>query len=527
MSIAKPHYVTIDGSQTRVWRAGSGPGLVALPGLAMAASVVARRMAALCPDWSVTVLELPGIGGSQPPAASPYEQAVRIAATVKALGLTGAVLVALDLSVPLASAIAPLAHAKAVILVGDTAARGFATQRPSLPSLQPCADGSHLARLHAHLRDLDIIDPSDPKRPAKAGAAYLTPDELHETFVAAAVDPAAYGKLWDQSAAAINSGTSHERGVLRCANLADLPQALAGITPPSPAPSVPQARPAARGIWCDYVDTPNGRVHLRRAGAPGARPPLLIFQSAPGSSAPLFAVIEGLAKDREVIAPDYLGNGDSDKPDRTVDIACLARDALDLADALGLARVDLWGTHTGALVALETALLAPDRVVRVVLEAPPLLAADFSEDILANYLPPITPDRWGLHVLQAWNMRRDMFLFWPWYRQERAAVRPLGLPDVATLHDWTNGLLKSGRTYHQSYRAAFEYDTRARLPLLTRPAFICAGPSDMLADGMDLARRIAPAGTVVAPTPATVWYPNQGADAVTATIAAYQDFLKG
>ena len=139
------------------------------------------------------------------------------------------------------------------------------------------------------------------------------------------------------------------------------------------------------------------------------------------------------------------------------------------------------------------------------LEAPPLLTADFSQDILANYLPPLIPDKWGLHVQQAWNMRRDMFLFWPWYRQQRDAVRPLGLPDDTTLHDWTVGLLKSGRTYGLSYRAAFEYNTAARLPLLTRPALICAGPADMLADGLERARQIAPNRVRVAATRATVW----------------------
>ena len=93
-------------------------------------------------------------------------------------------------------------------------------------------------------------------------------------------------------------------------------------------------------------------------------------------------------------------------------------------------------------------------------------AADFSQDILANYLPELIPDKWGLHIQQAWNMRRDMFLFWPWYRQQRDAVRPLGLPDDTVLHDWTVGLLKSGRTYDLSYRAAFEYPTAQRLPQL-------------------------------------------------------------
>ena len=250
-----------------------------------------------------------------------------------------------------------------------------------------------------------------------------------------------------------------------------------------------------------------------------------MFQSAPGSSAPLSGLIEGLAADHQVIAPDYLGNGDSAKPQRKTDIALLARDALQLADGSALQRFDLWGTHTGALIALEVALLAPDRVGRAVLEAPPLLPADFSQDILANYLPPLIPDKWGLHVQQAWNMRRDMFLFWPWYRQQRDAVRPLGLPDDATLHDWTVGLLKSGRTYDLSYRAAFEYDTAAAPSAADAPGADLCRPRRH-AGGRARARprdraRAGARGT----TPATVWYPNQAPGTIDATVAMYERFI--
>jgi hypothetical protein len=87
------------------------------------------------------------------------------------------------------------------------------------------------------------------------------------------------------------------------------------------------------------------------------------------------------------------------------------------------------------------------------------------------------------------------------------------------------GICKSGRTYDLSYRAAFEYDTAARLPLLTRQALICAGPADMLADGLDRAARIAPRQVCVASTPATVWYPNQTPAGIAATIAMYEEFL--
>ncbi len=106
-------------------------------------------------------------------------------------------------------------------------------------------------------------------------------------------------------------------------------------------------------------------------------------------------------------------------------------------------------------------------------------------------------------------------------------MRPLGLPDDATLHDWTVGLLKSGQTYDLSYRAAFEYATAERLPRLTRPALICAGPADMLADGLARAREIAPSQVRVLSTPATVWYPNQAPGSIGETIVIYRNFLAG
>ena len=522
---AVPHYVTIDDCQMRVWRAGAGPALAVLPGLAVGAAVTAARLAALCPGWSITTIELPG-ALLQDDAPSPEDAGRRIAATLEVLGLERSVLVAIDLAISLAATTARHIRPISTIFVGEDIAQAWAAHALSA-SLAACSDGTHLTRLFAHLRDLEILEPRDRMRPARTGSAYLDPVDRHETFVAWAADPLAYARLWKFCAATIG-GIRSRTGVptaLRCATQEELPALLATIADRTPhAPPVPATRPAT-GIWCDYADIADGRLHLRRAGKPGRQRPLLVFQSAPGSSAPLSGLIEGLASDREVIAPDYLGNGDSAKPRRNVDIALLARDARQLADRLGFAQFDLWGTHTGALVALELALLAPERIGRLVLEAPPLLPADFSRDILANYLPPLVPDKWGLHVQRAWNMRRDMFLFWPWYRQQRDAVRPLGLPDDATLHDWTVGLLKSGQTYDLSYRAAFEYPTAERLPRLTRPALICAGPADMLADGLARAREIAPQQVSVTATPATVWYPNQTPEGIANTLAIYRAFL--
>ncbi|WP_342642628.1 alpha/beta fold hydrolase [Rhodoligotrophos ferricapiens] len=530
----KPAYVATSQGQLRYWSGGNGAPLVVLPGLILGAGPRAQDCAVEFSDRTMVVFELPGIGGSEFAPARDLESAAAVIAEAwTALGLGDAPLLTYDLAAPLAIALCDRLQTKpAAVFAADLdLAKGWASARCHAPLLKPRPDGTHLTALWAHIRDRHILKADDPSQPARIGASLPADNVLDETVVAAAAAPERYEALWNACLAAMDDFDRAAQAVsLEDASMpAMIDKRLAelGVKAAPIAFTRSAVRPEAEGqIWCDYADTPSGRVHLRRAGD-GPRP-LLMFQSAPGSSAPLAEIIRGLSSGRAVVAPDFLGNGRSDKPSLAkTDIAALARNGLELADALGFDRFDLWGTHTGACVALELAVIAPERVGRVVLEAPPLLPPHFTSDILENYLPPLTPDRWGLHLQQAWNMRRDMFLFWPWYRQDRTAARSLGVPDAQFLHDWTVGLLSSGHTYDRSYRAAFEYDTQARLPKLTRPAMICAGPADMLVEGLKLAEEIAPKGTLVTALPATVWYPGQSEAAVRDTLLAYDRFLAG
>jgi hypothetical protein len=79
---AVPHYVTVDDQQVRVWRAGSGPSLVVLPGLAVGAAVTAAQLARI--GWTVSAIELSTAAAG---THSLYDVGHRIAATIEALGL--------------------------------------------------------------------------------------------------------------------------------------------------------------------------------------------------------------------------------------------------------------------------------------------------------------------------------------------------------------------------------------------------------------------------------------------------------
>ena len=210
-----------------------------------------------------------------------------------------------------------------------------------------------------------------------------------------------------------------------------------------------------------FVDVSHGQVHYRRAGAAG--PPLVMLHASPGSSRQLEPLMAAFARTRRVWAPDTLGNGDSSPPrEAQPTIETLAAGAIEALDGLGLEQVDLYGSHTGASIAATIALLQPQRVRRLVLDGVGLYAPEEQAAILAGYLPDVPVDHQGLHVLWAWQFCRDTYLFWPWFRHDKAGVRDVGLPSPEALHAKFVEVVKAYGSFRASYRAAFLFDKRAR-----------------------------------------------------------------
>ncbi|RAI00821.1 alpha/beta hydrolase [Acuticoccus sediminis] len=517
MSDPVPHYVTLPGGQIRVWRCGEGPDLLVLAGLTRAAEDEAALVARHAPGWRVTAVELPGVGGS---SAYPAPDLATLAEAVRALagacGLDGAAVLGIEHG-------AVLAHAAGIgrraVAVGLDRVAGWAGTAQRLPDIAPRQDGTHLTALWSFIRDRHILGPDDATQPARTGDPLPTAEALDRTITAAAVEPERFATLWATlTTAALPDMPS-------AATFADLAGTLGAADGPSATAPLPPTAPR-EGIWHRYVETARGRLHLRCAGASG--PPTLVIPTGGGSSAQFAPVVLGLAAaGRAAFAVDYFGNGLSDAPRGPVATETLAADMLALLDALGHGSVDVWGSHTGSLVALEMAVLAPERVRRLVMEGPVFISADFQDDLLAHYFPDFTPDAWGRHLALIWNWRRDAFFFWPWYRVERGAARAIGLPSAEDLHLYAIGIMESGTTYDAAYRTAFRYDTRGRMPKLTRPALVCAGPNDMLIEGLAETEKLAVPGVTVRTTPTTVWWPDPEPEAAAGTMALYIAFLDG
>jgi pimeloyl-ACP methyl ester carboxylesterase len=226
-----------------------------------------------------------------------------------------------------------------------------------------------------------------------------------------------------------------------------------------------------------------GLIHYRHA-APTVEAgtiPLVMAHGGPGSSAGLAPMIAALGTDRRVVAPDMMGNGDSDPPPNPPTIAFYAECLVAVMDHLGLEQVDLYGHHTGAQVVCEAAIAHPARVRRLVLDGLGLFPPDLRAEFMTRYAPEIKPDANGGHLLWLWDFIGQTSQHFPHYlRDEAHRVAGGAAPPLDAWTTRSAEVLKVWSTYHLAYRAAFSHDLASRLALVISPTVILAVANDPL-----------------------------------------------
>jgi 2-succinyl-6-hydroxy-2,4-cyclohexadiene-1-carboxylate synthase len=149
--------------------------------------------------------------------------------------------------------------------------------------------------------------------------------------------------------------------------------------------------------------------HVEVAGArlavasSGSGPPLVLLHGFAGDRGLWDEVAPRLARSHRVIRYDLRGYGDSAAANR--DPFSHARDLAALLDALSLQRCDLLGASMGGSIALHFALDQPQRVRRLVLASPGLVAWEWSEHWRAAWAPIVDAARGG-------DLQRARELWW-------------------------------------------------------------------------------------------------------------------
>ncbi|MEC3911478.1 alpha/beta fold hydrolase [Sphingobium sp. CR2-8] len=231
-----------------------------------------------------------------------------------------------------------------------------------------------------------------------------------------------------------------------------------------------------------FVRIAEGQVHLHRIDAPDAdKPPVLLLHASPASSRFMVPLMQALADSRRmVIAPDTLGNGDSPAPvGDAPDIGYFANSMIRLADAMGIDRFDVYGSHTGARIACELAAAYPDRVRRAVFDGITEYDSDVRQRILDNYAPTVAPDDYGQHLVWAFNFVRDQALYFPYFDRRAENRLPGDIPPASVLNDVVIDVLKALGTYHKPYLAAFTYPAFERMKAIERPVLLLRAAKEL------------------------------------------------
>nr|WP_218891044.1 alpha/beta hydrolase [Actinomycetospora corticicola] len=155
-----------------------------------------------------------------------------------------------------------------------------------------------------------------------------------------------------------------------------------GGAPPSPGPV---ARRVAGERWTLQYRVVHGyRRAFRRAGS---GPVLLLIHGIGDDSSTWGPVLDDLARDHTVIAPDLLGHGGSDKPRGDYSIGAYANGMRDLLSVLDVDRATLVGHSLGGGVAMQFAYQYPERTERLVLVGAGGVAQSVTPALRAASLP--------------------------------------------------------------------------------------------------------------------------------------------
>ncbi len=239
-------------------------------------------------------------------------------------------------------------------------------------------------------------------------------------------------------------------------------------------------RPARR-----FVSVDGRRVHYRRVGE---GPPLVMLHGSPGNSEMMLHEMAACAPHFTCIALDTPGFGDSDAlAGDELTVSDLAHATADAMAALGLPPCLLFGTHTGAAIALELGARRPERASGLILDAVPLFTPAEIEEIFRDFFVPLVVDPLGGHFISTWMRFRDQFTWFPWLSRNVTRLNPVDRPTPAEIDHWVMMYYRSCKSYIPAYRAAcyygpFAYDAVQAVQL---PAVFMASAEDMLFSHLD------------------------------------------
>lgn len=220
-----------------------------------------------------------------------------------------------------------------------------------------------------------------------------------------------------------------------------------------------------------YIKTEYGLIHYRTAGNEN-KPHLLLLHQTASSSVMYEAIMELLANDYFMFAPDTLGFGGSDFPQNEGSMFEYAMSLRDAAEKFGIENPFVFGHHTGASIAVEIEF-NEQFARKMILSGPPYLTKEQKENFKAH-IEAIEIHKDGSHLENLWKRLRE--------KDENADIYLTNREFLLNLH--------AGERYHEAYYAVFNHEFEMQLAELNCPILVMAGDKDTLRDSLEPAYRV-------------------------------------
>lgn len=207
--------------------------------------------------------------------------------------------------------------------------------------------------------------------------------------------------------------------------------------------------------------------HYRTAGI---GEPVVLLHPSPRSGQLLEPLGNRLAERFHVIIPDLPGYGNSDPlPETPASLYDYLPPFRAFFQELGLTKFNVYGSATGAQLAIAYALTHPGDIIHLYLDN----AAHFTETqrqrIMGGYFPDFTPQPDGSHLVRLWEHVVAGTQFFPWFEQTEETRFATAPPPADSVQDIVTDYLRAGRNWDWAYRAAFGHERAEHVQRLTVP----------------------------------------------------------
>jgi pimeloyl-ACP methyl ester carboxylesterase len=214
-----------------------------------------------------------------------------------------------------------------------------------------------------------------------------------------------------------------------------------------------------------FADLSIGQVHHAQCGAVDA-PAVLLLHQTPRSWLEYRDVLALVGQRFRAIAMDTPGFGDSVALPGLASIEGFAAIALELLDALSIARAHVVGHHTGGVIAIEIAAAQPSRVASLVLSSTPFTNDAFRAARRERpTIDAVEPSGDGSHLAALWRKRQ------PFY--------PAGQPEL--LEAFVRDALKVTGDVEGGHRAVASYRMEDRMARVVQPTLLVRALDDPFA----------------------------------------------